>query len=439
MEIFKIVKSAVNETIVINLVKKDYDEKIQKQINKKMPLATVKGFKKGKAPRNLVIDQYGLEIKIEEISKIVDQELAKYITSENFDLLGTPLYIDNDDFNWNDDTLVFQYEIGLAPKFDLNLGGLEVNSYKIVADQAMIDNQVERLQKQYGTLATSESIAVDSEIEAHFENQDANIDATSPFELTVFKEKATRDSFIGKKVGDTITVNTKNLFEDDHKLMDVFNVPHDQVHTIAVDVVVTIKSINSVAKAELNQVLFDQIYGAGVVTSLDDMKAKIAQESEAYFKTQSQQKLLDDVVLQVIDKNKFELPQNFLTRWLQTAGKTDLTIQESTAEYSRTENGLRYQMIESKAIAMLEDRLTFEDLKSHTASKIKDQMRQYGYNATAEEVESIVAKTLANQDEIRKISNEVVKTKALELIKSKATITEKEVTFDQYIKEFYGE
>ena len=439
MEIFKIVKSAVNETIVINLVKKDYDEKIQKQINKKMPLATVKGFKKGKAPRNLVADQYGLEIKIEEINKIVDQELAKYITSENFDLLGTPLYVDNDDFNWNDDTLVFQYEIGLAPKFDLNLDGLAVNSYKIVADQAMIDNQVTRLQKQYGTLAPQESIEVDSEIEAHFENHDANIDATSPFELTVFKDQRTRDMFIGKKVGDTITLNTKNLFQDDHKLMDVFNVPHDQVHTIAVEVLVTIKSIHSVAKAELNQVLFDQIYGAGLVNSLDDMKTKISQESEAYFQTQSQQKLLDDVVLQVIGKNTFELPQEFLVRWLQTAGKTDLTIQEAIIEYSRTENGLRYQMIESKAIAMLEDRLTFEDLKSHTANKITNQMQQYGYNATADEVESIVAKTLANQDEIRKISNEVIKAKALDLIKSKATITQKEVTFDQYIKEFYGE
>ena len=96
-------------------------------------------------------------------------------------------------------------------------------------------------------------------------------------------------------------------------------------------------------------------------------------------------------------------------------------------------------MIESKAIALLEDRLTFEDLKSHTANKITNQMQQYGYNATADEVESIVAKTLANQDEIRKISNEVIKAKALELIKSKATITQKEVTFDQYIKEFYGE
>ena len=439
MEIFKIVKSAVNETIVINLVKKDYDEKIQKQINKKMPLATVKGFKKGKAPRNLVADQYGLEIKIEEINKIVDQELAKYITSENFDLLGTPLYVDNDDFNWNDDTLVFQYEIGLAPKFDLNLDGLEVNNYKIVADQAMIDNQVTRLQKQYGTLAPQESIEIDSEIEAHFENQDANIDATSPFELTVFKEEDTRNMFIGKKVGDTITLNTKNLFQDDHKLMDVFNVPHDQVHNIAVDVLVTIKLIHSVAKAELNQVLFDQIYGAGVVNSLDDMKSKISQESEVYFQTQSQQKLLDDVVLQVIGKNNFELPQEFLVRWLQTAGKTDLTTQEAIIEYSRTENGLRYQMIESKAIALLEDRLTFEDLKSHTANKITNQMQQYGYNATADEVESIVAKTLANQDEIRKISNEVIKAKALELIKSKATITQKEVTFDQYIKEFYGE
>lgn len=439
MEIYKIAKSPVNEMIVINLVRKDYEQQFQKQVNKKMPLATIKGFKKGKAPRELVAEQYGLELKIEVINKIVDEELAKYMTSENFDLLGTPLYVETDEFDWNTDTLVFQYEIGLAPKFDLNLDEIELTSYKIIADPAMIDSQVERIQKQYGTLEPAESIAVDSEIEAQFENQVENIDATSSFELSVFKNQETKNLFIGKKVGDTIAVNTKNLFEDDQKLVDVFNVPQDQISSLEAEVLVTIKAVNSVVKAELNQVLFDQLYGKDTITTIAEMRVKMSQEAEAYFAGQSDQKFNDDIILKVVENNKFELPQNFLTRWLQTAGKTDLTTQEAIIEYSRSENGLRYQMIEPKVINMLEDRLTFEDLKSHTAKKIKSQMVQYGYNATDEEVESIVAKTLSNQDEIRKISNEVVKIKALDLIKSKATITTKEVTFDQYIKEYYGE
>lgn len=439
MEIFKIAKSPVNETIVINLVKKDYEKQLDKEINKKMPLATVKGFKKGKAPRNLVEAQYGFEAKINVVSEIVKAELDKYLDSENPDMLGNPLYTETENFNWNEETLVFHYEIGLAPRFELSLEGLETTKYKIVADQAMIDAQVERIQKQFGKLEPADSVTANSEIELNLVNTDQNIDVVEPFELYKVKEQATRDLFLGKKVGDVVTVSSKDFFTDDVDAAEILNLELEKAQDQNIELTATIKVVNTISNAVLDQSLFDKVYGENQVNSVEEMRAKIAAETEIYFGMQADEKFASDIVAQVVAKNNFELPADFLIRWIQSQSKTELNDQEAIIEYHKTETGLRYQLIESKAIAMLTDRITFEDLKSHTTKKVRNQMVQYGYNATDDELEKIIAKTLSDKDEIRKLSNEVVKIKALDLIKSKATITEKEVTFEEYIKEIYAQ
>ena len=336
--------------------------------------------------------------------------------------------------------MVFEHEIGLVPKFELTLDGITVTKSKIIADNEMIENQISRIQKQFGTLASVDAIEADSEIEATFTNIDLNINAIQTFELTIFQNQEIRDLFIGKKVGEIIIVNTKNLFADEHKLMDFLAIEHDHVHGIEVDLTVEITKASSVAKAELTQDLFDKVYGPGVVNSEVEMRTFIKNDAEKYFNDQAAQKLSEDVVNATIEANKIPLPAEFLTRWLKTAGQTTLTDEQADAEYKRSANSLRYQLIEEKLMDINDYRLTFDDLKSHAANTVRQQMAQYGYTtATDEDVQSIVAKTLSNQDEVRRVSKEVGKAKNLEFLVSKAIITEKEVTFDQYIKEFYGE
>ncbi len=440
MEINRIAIDAVNEIISLKVVHMDYKGQVQKRINEKMPLATVKGFRKGQVPKDLVSKQYGKPIKIEEINKVVNLALERYIASERLNLLGTPIMKESENFSWDNEELTFEYEIGLAPTFTPNLEGIEVTKFKIIADETLVNNQIARIEKQYGKLHPAETIEQESEILATFVNQDALIDEESTFELSIFKEQETQNLFIGKKQGDTITVNTKNLFHDDHKLMDIFNVPHNEVHSLAVDVQVTIQSINTVQKAELNQELFDQLFGQGNVASLNDLKEKIKQDSETHFLKQAQEKLTDDIILKLIENNHFELPKNFLIKWLQTAGEKQLTPQEAEAQYNQSENGLRFQIIEGKIMAQNQIKITFEDLKQYTQNVIRTQMAQFGQqNASDQDIESIVAKTLSNQEQVQQISQEVVKQKTLEMIQNKATITEKEVTLDQFIKEIYGE
>jgi trigger factor len=441
MDIKRVAIDAVNETIVMNVVHMDYKGQVAKRINEKMPLAQVKGFRKGQVPKELVEKQYGKAIKQEEIKKVVDLALERYIQSERLNLLGTPLPKVNENFNWDDEELTFEFEIGLVPNFEIDLEAKnDIVKYVVTADDKLIDGQVERIQKQFGKANPVEKVTADADITGTFANAENGIENKTTLSLSVFKDKKTADLFIGKEVGDVVTVNTKGLFEDDHQLMDYLKVPHDNVHDLAVDVTFTIEAINVSEPAELNQELFDKLFGEGKVASLEDLKAKIKEDAEAQFAQQADQKLLLDVQDFLIENTKFDLPAEFLKKWLQTVGEKKLSAEEAEVEYARSEKGLRFQLIEGKAMAQSNIQITFEDLKAFTSNAIRQQMAQFGQtNPTDEEVEGIVARVLSNQEEVKRLSEQVVAAKLLDLFKEKANPTTKEVTYDEFIAASYGE
>ena len=441
MDIKRVALDAVNETIVMTVVHMDYKGQVAKRINEKMPLATVKGFRKGAVPKDLVEKQYGKAIKQEEVQKVVDLALERFVQSERLNLLGTPLAKVNENFSWEAEELVFEYEIGLVPTFEIDLDAKNnIIKYVVSADDKLIEGQVTRIQKQFGTPISQEAVEAESDITGTFSNEAEGINNTTTIALSLFKDKATADKFIGKKVGDVVSLNTKGLFEDDHQLMDYLKVGHDNVHGLEIDVNFTIEAINRAELAELNQELFDKLFGAGTVASLDELKAKIKEDAESQFAQQADQKLLGDVTEFLIENTKFDLPAEFLKKWLQTVGEKKLSPAEAEIEYARSEKGLRFQLIEGKALSQNDIKITFEDLKSFTTKNIRQQMAQFGQtNPTDEEVQGIVARVLANQDEVKRLSDQVVADKLLELFKEKANPTTKEVTYDQFIAASYGE
>nr|WP_315219462.1 trigger factor [uncultured Flavobacterium sp.] len=440
MDIKRVATDAVTETIVMTVVHMDYKGQVAKRINEKMPLATVKGFRKGQVPKDLVEKQYGKAIKQEEVKKVVDLALERFIQSERLNLLGTPLPKENENFDWDAEELTFEYEIGLVPNFEINLEAENnIVKYIVTADDKLIDGQVQRIQKQFGKAIPQEVVAADSDLTGTFSNEEKGINNTTTISVSTFN-KAAGDQFIGKKVGDVVAVSTKGLFEDDHQLMDYLKVAHDDVHGLDVEVNFTIEAINGAELAELNQELFDKLFGEGKVVSLEDLKAKIKEDAEAQFAQQADQKLLLDVQDFLIESTKFDLPAEFLKKWLQTVGEKKLSAEEAEVEYARSEKGLRFQLIEGKAMAQSNIQITFEDLKAFTTNTIKQQMAQFGQtNPTDEEVQGIVARVLSNQEEVKRLSEQVVAEKLLEVFKEKANPTTKEVTYEEFIAASYGE
>ncbi|WP_445455726.1 trigger factor [Flavobacterium sp. HNIBRBA15423] len=432
---------ALNAIVKVAVTKEDYADKVQKVLADYRKNANIPGFRKGAVPMSLIQKQYGKSVLLDEVNKILQSSLNDYLVEEKLDILGNPLPKITEDFDWSKDDFTFEFELGLAPEFSVDLAAKSnVAKFDIVADDKMLEEQVERIQKQYGKMISQDKVKEDHTIRGTFFNEEKGINNTTNITLDIFNDKKVAKKFVGKKVGDVVELATKGLFDDDHKLMDYLKVSHDDVHGLDVNVAFTIEEINAVEKAELNQELFDKLFGEGNVTSLETLKAKIKEDAEAQFAQQADQKFLNDVIESLIENTKFELPTQFLKKWIQTVGETPLSEEQADEEYAKSEKGLRYQLIENKIIAANNLQIQFEDLKAHTAELIKKQMAQFGQlNPTDEEVEGIVARVLSNQEEVKRLSEQVMSEKMLTLFKEKINAKSKKVNYQEFIKEMYGE
>ena len=432
---------ALNAVVTVAVTKEDYKQKVDKVLQDYRKNASIPGFRKGAVPMSLIQKQYGKAVLLDEVNKILQTSLNDYLVEEKLDILGNPLPKVTEDFDWDAEDYKFEFELGLAPEFSVDLAGKnKLVKYTIVADDKMLDEQVERIQKQYGKLVSKDTVEEGDDIVGTFTNEEKGINNRTTITTDIFKDKKAAKKFIGKKVGDVVTIGTKGLFDDDHKLMDYLKVGHDDVHGLDIEVNFTIDEINTHEKTELNQELFDKLFGEGVVTSVEQLKEKIKEDAEQQFATQAEQKFLNDVTEWLIESTKFDLPAEFLIKWLQTAGETPLTPEQAEAEYKRSENGLRYQLIEGKVMAENNLQINFEDLKDYTAGVIRKQMAQFGQlNPSDADVDGIVARVLSNKDEVKRLSEQVMSEKMLNLFKENVKYKTKEVTYQDFIKEMYGE
>jgi trigger factor len=441
MNITKNNVDALNAIVTVEISKSDYSAKVEKTLADYRKNAAIPGFRKGAVPMSLIQKQYGKAVLLDEVNKLLQENLNRFLVEEKLDILGNPLPKVTEDFNWDVEDYKFEFELGLAPEFSVDLTAKnDLVQYKIVADDKMLNDQVARIQKQYGKLIAKDTVEDGNDVSGIFANEEKGINNRTTLSLDVFADKKTVKVFIGKKVGDVITLNTKGLFDDDHKLMDYLAVSHDDVHGLDVDVTFTIDEVTTHEPAVLDQELFDKLFGPKVVTSVDELKAKIKEDAEKQFEQQADQKFLNDVTEFLVTSTKFDLPAEFLKKWIQTAGENPLSAEEAEVEYSKSENGLRYQLIEGKVLADNNLQITFEDLKTYTSDVIRKQMAQFGQmNPTDEDIQGIVARVMSNQEEVKRLSQQVMNEKMLNLYKDKVKAKSKEVSYDDFIKAMYGE
>ncbi len=431
---------ALNAVVKVDITKGDYSDKVDKILSDYRKTANIPGFRKGHVPMGMVKKQYGKAVLIDEVNKLLQDALNKYLTEEKLDVLGNPLPKTQDNLDWNADDFSFEFELGLAPEFDVNLKGKKaIMGYKIIADDKMINDQVINIQKQYGKLISKAEMAQADEITGVFKNEEKQIDNSSTFTLDKLKGKVNSKKFIGAKVGDVINLKTKGLFNDDHDLINYLKVAHDDAHGLNIEVIFTVSEINTRELADLDQELFDKLFGKGKITSVTELKDRIKQDAERQFVQQSDQKLLNDVTEYLVKTTKFDLPSEFLQKWMQTAGEEFMDEATAKEEYEKSEKSMRYQLIEGKLMAENDIQVNFEDLKAHSKLMIKGQMAQFGQNnPTEEELDEIAARVLSNKDEVKRLSEQLISQKLLNLYKEKANIKIKELPYDNFVKEALG-
>jgi len=440
MNITKEQIDALNAVVKVAVTKEDYQDKVQAILNDYRKQANIPGFRKGHVPMGLIKKQYGKAVLVDEVNKLIQDNLNKYLTEEKLDVLGNPLPKQQDDFNWDSENLDFEFELGLAPEFEAPIKTKKaITYYKIVADKKMIDEQVDRIGKQYGKLISKTEVSKKDEVTGTFKNEAEDIENKTTIELSTIKAKKASDTLVGKKVGAIVTLKTKGLFKEDYQLSSALGLAADKAADIDTEVTFTIEEINEREAAEMNQELFDKLFGEEKISSEKELRAKIKEDTEKQFEQQSDQKLLNDITETFIENTKFDLPTNFLKKWIQMTGEKPLTEEEASAEFEKSEKGLRYQLIEGKIIQENDIQVQFDELKEFAKGFIKSQMAQYGQlNPAEEELENIAGRIMSNQDEVKRLSEQLMSQKLLALYKEKANLKEKEVTYDDFIKEVYG-
>tara|TARA_B100000795_G_scaffold327_1_gene206 strand:+ start:368 stop:1687 length:1320 start_codon:yes stop_codon:yes gene_type:complete len=439
MDIKKKDVDALNAVVTVVISKDDYQEKVTKILNDYKKTANIPGFRKGHIPMGMVKKQYGKSVLVEEVNKLLQEGLHNYLTQEKLDVLGNPLPKNVTEINWDNEEFTFEFDLGLSPSFKVDVAKKSVTAYKVVADKEMLNNQVKTIRKQYGKLASKTIAAKGDEITGTFTNEEKGINKSTTIELDSLKGKPQVKALVGAKKGDVIVLKTKGMFAEDHESQKHFEVSPEDAKGLAVDVSFAVEEVNTREMAALDQALFDKLFGEGVVTSEKALKEKIKEDAEKQFAQQSDQKMLNDVVESLIENTKFDLPKDFLERWIQVSGEKIMTQEEAKAEYIRSEKGLRYQLIEGKLRAENNLQVTFEELKAYSREMIKGQMAQFGQlDPSEEELDNIASRILSNQEEVKRLSEQLNSNKLLEFFKQNAKLKIKEVSYDKFIKDAYA-
>ncbi|MEC9195420.1 MAG: trigger factor, partial [Bacteroidota bacterium] len=434
-------KNPLNSLITIDIERNDFEEKVNKVLSDYRKKANIPGFRKGHVPMGMIKKQYETAVTADEVNKLLQENLDHYIREEKLNLLGNPLPVIQEDLDWKAPKFSFDFELGLSPEFEINLTEKnKVTHYQITPPDSMIDDQVKNYRKQYGKLIAQKNPKGDFEITASIKNEAAEIETVNTFDLSEIKGKANLAAFRKSTVGDVVKLKYKSLFKDEPTATRILSVSVDKLKEIEGEISFDIKEINERVLAEMNQEFFDKIYGPNRVKSEEEMRLKIIESIEKQFEQQSDQKLLNDVTEYLVAKTKFDLPTEFLKKWMQNSGEKPLTAEAADEEYVRSEKGIRYQLIEGKIISDHDLQIKFEELKTFAKEMISMQMQQYGQaRLPDEELEGIVARVMSNQDEARKLSEQLMSKKLLEFYKSNLLLKKKKLTFDAFVKEAYAQ
>jgi trigger factor len=432
-------------TITVELVAADYSEKVDKILKDYRKTADVPGFRKGKTPMAIINKKYRTSVIVEEVNKLLQDELYKHISAEKVRVLGSPMPIDETPIDWeNTEDFTFQYEVGLAPEFDVKITAKDkLNYYKIKADAKLVDGYCTDIAKRYGKMSNPEvSVEGDlifcaiSQLDVDGNVMSNGISNEATVAMEYIADAKIKKQFVGVKKDDVLNVNVMKAFTNHSDLGSMLNVSHDALHNLtSEEFQFTVKNINQLAPAELTTELFDKVYGEGTVKDVKEFKAKVQEEAEGQFVGESDRMLKNDIVTYFIEKLKLQMPDDFLKRWLVQTSEQPITMEMLATEYDMYAKSLQWQLIENKILENYEVKVTQEDVLNQTKKLIGSQMKQYGQpEGDDAQLTDIATNILKNEEERKKIYDQIFDERTLVVYKENFKLTEKNVTYDEFVK-----
>ena len=430
---------ALNAVVKIDIVAEDYQEKVNKLLTDYRKKADIPGFRKGQVPMGMIKKQHGRSILMDEVNKLLQQSLNNYLATQKLEILGNPLPRLQETFNWDAETLSFEFELGLIPEFTVALKSKKkVTEYKIIATEELLDEEMKNIQLRYGKVSSLEEAVANANVTGTFVNEAKEINKKGTFLVSDLNGKKNEKKVIGAKVGAIIALDTKKLFKDAHRLEHLLGVTHEEIHDLDITVSFTVEEITETTPADLDKELFDKLFTDGSVSTATELRNKIKEDAENQFKQQGDQQLLNAVTEHLVENTTFDLPAAFLKKWLATAGEKPLTAEEATAEFNKSEKSLRYQLIEGKIMKENNIKIDHAELGTYAKGFIRTQMAQFGnMNPEEKELNEIAGRVLQNKEEAQKLQAQLISQKLLTFYKENMSFKTKELSYQEFTQEVY--
>lgn len=438
----------LNAVLKINIVKPDYEEKVETMLKDYRKKASIKGFRPGMVPIGLVKKMYGRAVEIDEINKIVTENIQKYLTEEKLEILGDPLPKTDEQEKFNFDTqeeFTFTFEVGLSPAFEIKLSKKnKINLYEIIIDDKMKNDYVENYTRRYGELrkaeVTEEKDVIKGSIEAvdkkgNILPEGPSVEETS-LGIDIIKDSKIKKSFLGKGLNDTVEFDIKKAFPNDTEIAGILRKNKEEVAELGANYRFTIKDISRFFPAELGTDLFDKIYGPGVVASVDEFMKKIEEEITVNLKKETDFKVMMDIKALILEKTEFGLPEEFLKKWLLRVNEKT-TEEQIEKEFESFKKDLKWQLIRNKVARENDIKITEEELLAEAANITRYQFQQYGlFYATDEQINNYAKETLKREEDAKRIAEKILEDKVILIIKELVKLESKSVTADEFNKLF---
>ena len=431
----------VSALLTVTLDKSDYKGNVDKQLMNYAKNAQVPGFRKGKVPLSMVKKQYEAGIAFEEINKQVSEALNNYVKDNNLRLVGQPVPQPVDEMDHNAEQLSVGFEVGYEPEFTIDLSKYEAPHYKVEASDKEINQSIENMQKRFAEQVPQDEMADDShvalEISQVVEEDAEGAHNHPPKNVVVNADKKEAFQLVKdlKKDG-SVKVSREELQknEDLAKELGFGKEETDQLHHKEIEV--KVKDFYGLNLAELNQELFDKVYGEGNIKSEDELKEKVKSELDEYFQQNADVHFVNKILEQINEKEEVKLPETFLVKWLMFSTQNIQSEEQAKEILEAEKNQLKYQILEGKLMNDNEIKLDYSDVLGQAEQLVRNQLAIYGiHHLGDEEIQKYAVEMLKDQEQVRQISAEVGMAKLKDVILEKASKKETKISHDEFLEE----
>lgn len=442
----------VNATIQVTVNKADYEEKVDKSLKNFRNKANIPGFRQGKVPMGMVKKMYGKSVLAEEVNKLVGESLYNYIQENKLNVLGEPLPNEEKqqpvDFETEGDYEFF-FDIALAPEIKLSLNKKDkINYYKIEVDEELIEKQIASFKANYGKYETIDENALDTdlikgeirEMENGAPKEDGIAVENGVLMPSYMKDEEERSKFVGAKKEDIILFNPAKAYDgNEAEIASMLQIEKESVESIAPEFMFTVKEITRYKEAELDQDLFNKVFGEGAVTTPEEFRTKVKEGIAQQLAPDSDYKfLLDSKELLEKKVGDLQFPDTFLKRWLLASGK-DKTAESVDTDYPKIIEDLKFHLIKEQIVKDNELKVEEEDLRVMAKNATRAQFAQYGMaNLPDDMIENYANEMLKNKESVRNLVDRAMENQIVEYLKKTLGVTEKEISMDEF-KKFFEE